>query len=119
MRSIFDNNIKFSFLSISVSFVRIIIGAVAGTVLLLILVIISMFFIVKRLRKSLKFHFSGDEEFEYRTPRSGGSSDPSTSRSLSGSLSDTLYDDMEIHKQNPACVWVPEYEEVVTNTSAL
>ena len=35
------------------------------------------------------------------------------------SLSDTLYDDMEIHKQNPACVWVPEYEEVVTNTSAL
>ena len=35
------------------------------------------------------------------------------------SLSDTLYDDMEIHKQNPACVWVPENEEVVTNTSAL
>ena len=81
--------------SLSVSFVRIIVGAVAGTVLLLILVIISMFFIVKR------------EEFEYRTYRSGGPVTP-----ISGSLSDTLYDDMEKHKQNPACVWVPEYEEV-------
>ncbi len=72
MRSIFNSNIRLSSLSLSVYFVRIIIGAVAGTVLLLIVVTISLFFIVKRLRKSLKFHFSGEEEFEYRTPDQGG-----------------------------------------------
>ena len=79
------------------------------------IVIIASFFVLKRVKKRLKLSF-GKEEFEYRTPRNN-SRDPSTSRSLS--ISDDIYADMEIHKQNPAGGWVPEYEEVVTNTSAL
>ena len=94
---------------------RIIIGVVAGTVFLAMIMATALFFIVKKFRKRLKFR-CGNEEFEYRTPKNN-SRDPSTSRSLS--ISDDIYADMDTHKQNPACAWVPDYEEVVTNTSAL
>ena len=88
-----------------------------GSVTILLLIGLGVVFVGKRLKRRFKLHFA-KEEFEYRTPKKD-SRDPSTSQSLSVSLSDDIYSDMEIHKQNPMLGYVPDYEEVVTNTSAL